>query len=73
MKTIDAVVNYWDARLCNIRHSPKPVGTKEYFDEVEKRKYVVEPHIPKFVGFPRWSRLCFEVKRSFPLIIHETF
>lgn len=53
-KSIDDVQRYWDARPCNIRHSPKPVGSKEYFDEVEARKYLVEPHIPAFADFPRW-------------------
>ncbi len=52
---IEAVRAYWDARPCNIRHSPKPVGTKEYFDEVEARKYFVEPHIPQFAEFFRWK------------------
>ncbi len=28
------VQSYWNARPCNIRHSPKEVGTREYFDEV---------------------------------------
>jgi 2-polyprenyl-3-methyl-5-hydroxy-6-metoxy-1,4-benzoquinol methylase len=46
---------YWNNRPCIIRHSPKPVGSKEYFDEVEVRKYRVEPHIPGFVEFPRWA------------------
>ena len=48
------VQRYWDARPCNIRHSPKPVGSREYFDEVEARKYLVEPHIPAFADFERW-------------------
>jgi 2-polyprenyl-3-methyl-5-hydroxy-6-metoxy-1,4-benzoquinol methylase len=51
---ISKVHEYWNARPCNIRHSPKPVGTREYFDEVEKRKYLVEPHIPRFADFERW-------------------
>lgn len=51
---IEKVQEFWDRRPCNIRHSPKPVGTKEYFDEVEARKYFVEPHIPRFADFPRW-------------------
>jgi SAM-dependent methyltransferase len=46
---------YWDRRPCNIRHSRLPVGTREYFDQVEARKYMVEPHIPGFAQFPRWS------------------
>lgn len=51
---IDQVRAYWDRRPCNIRHSNKPVGTREYFDEVEARKYFVEPHIPAFAEFERW-------------------
>jgi SAM-dependent methyltransferase len=48
------VQSYWNARPCNIRHSPKPLGSKEYFDEVEARKYLVESHIPGFAEFTRW-------------------
>lgn len=49
------VREYWNSRPCNIRHSPKPVGTREYFDEVEARKYFVEHHIPGFAEFERWK------------------
>jgi 2-polyprenyl-3-methyl-5-hydroxy-6-metoxy-1,4-benzoquinol methylase len=52
---IKDVQDYWNARPCNIRHSVKPVGTREYFDEVEARKYRVEPHIPMFAEFERWT------------------
>ena len=52
---IETVRKYWNARPCNIRHSPKPVGEREYFDEVEARKYFVEPHIPTFADFSRWK------------------
>jgi len=51
---ISRVRDYWDARPCNLRHSQAPVGTKEYFDQVEARKYFVEPHIPGFAEFDRW-------------------
>ena len=54
-KSVDEVRAYWNARPCNLRHSPKEVGTREYFDEVEKRKYLVESHIPLFAEFPRWK------------------
>ncbi len=53
--TIDTVKDYWDRRPCNIRHSPEPVGTKAYFDQVEQRKYFVEYHIPEFADFKKWS------------------
>jgi SAM-dependent methyltransferase len=52
---IEAVEAFWNRRPCNIRHSPKPVGTREYFDEVEQRKHFVEPHIPEFAQFDRWA------------------
>lgn len=53
--TIEDVKDYWNRRPCNIRHSPREVGTREYFDEVEARKYFVEPHIPGFADFSRWN------------------
>jgi 2-polyprenyl-3-methyl-5-hydroxy-6-metoxy-1,4-benzoquinol methylase len=53
--SVTDVQEYWDARPCNLRHSPKPVGSRDYFDEVEARKYFVEPHIPAFADFPRWQ------------------
>ncbi len=55
LPTINDVKKYWDNRPCNIRHSSLEVGSKEYFDEVEKRKYFVEPHIPKFAQFDHWE------------------
>ena len=54
MHSLQEVKEYWDRRPCNIRHSPKPIGSRDYFDEVESRKYFVEPHIPDFADFPRW-------------------
>jgi 2-polyprenyl-3-methyl-5-hydroxy-6-metoxy-1,4-benzoquinol methylase len=54
MRSVQEVKEYWDKRPCNIRHSSKPVGTRAYFDEVERRKYFVEPHIPTFADFARW-------------------
>ena len=52
---IKAVEAYWNNRPCNIRHSAKTVGTVEYFNEVEQRKYFVEPHIPVFADFSLWK------------------
>lgn len=52
--TIDDVRQYWNRRPCNVRHSRAEVGTRQYFDEIEARKYFVEPHIPGFAQFERW-------------------
>lgn len=51
----EKVREFWNERPCNIRHSSKPLGTREYYDEVEARKYLVESHIPRFADFPRWE------------------
>jgi len=53
--TIERVQAFWDARPCNIRHSPQEIGSRAYFDEVEARKYFVEPHIPVFAEFEKWK------------------
>lgn len=52
---IEDIKRFWNSRPCNIRHSSKEIGTKEYFDEVENRKYFVEPHIPNFASFENWN------------------
>jgi len=54
LSPLQKVRRYWDRRPCNIRHSRRPLGSKAYFNEVEKRKYLVEPHIPLFSEFPKW-------------------
>ena len=54
-KTLKDVKNYWNNRPCNIRHSKKEIGSKEYFNDVEHRKYFVEYHIPKFAEFDKWK------------------
>jgi hypothetical protein len=41
--TMEQVINYWNKQPCNIKHSSCEVGTREYFEEVEKRKYLILP------------------------------
>jgi len=55
MNPIDRVKQYWNNRPCNIRHSSKEIGTKEFFDDIEKKKYFVESHIPRFADFKAWK------------------
>ena len=54
--TIDSVQAYWDSRPCNIRRSPSPVGSPQFFEDTERNKYFVEPHIPGFAEFGKWTR-----------------
>tara|TARA_Y100001973_G_scaffold99446_1_gene158689 strand:+ start:705 stop:1478 length:774 start_codon:yes stop_codon:yes gene_type:complete len=53
--TIEDVKKFWNDRPCNIRHSSKELGSIEYFDEVSKKKFHVEPHILDFTTFPKWK------------------
>lgn len=53
--SIKAVEDYWNARPCNVKHSAKIKGTKEYYDEVEAWRYKVEPHTKEFPQFERWK------------------
>lgn len=54
---IEKVRKFWDSRPCNIRHSKSEFGTVKYFQEVEERRYYVEPHIRQFCEFDRWENL----------------
>lgn len=48
---IEAVQDYWNRRPCNIKHSTQPIGSRQFYDEIEARKFLVEPHIPLFANF----------------------
>jgi ubiquinone/menaquinone biosynthesis C-methylase UbiE len=53
--TLSEVRDFWNTRPCNIRHSNSEIGSIQYFNEVEARKYLVEPHIPIFADFSAWQ------------------
>lgn len=54
-KTIEDVKAYWNNRPCNVKHSSQEIGTKVYFDEVEEKRYFVEPHNKEFAFFENWK------------------
>lgn len=49
------IKQYWDNQPCNVLHSKKEIGSKEYFEEVNAWRYKVEPHLLTFADFPRWK------------------
>lgn len=55
MELIRKVEDYWNEQPCNIKYSAAKIGSKKYFNEVEKRKYFVEPHILEFANFNKWK------------------
>lgn len=52
---LDEVQKYWNRQPCHYLRSSQPVGTKKYFDEINARRYYVEPHIARFAQFEKWS------------------
>lgn len=52
---IKTVENFWNKRPCNLHHSQKKIGSKAYFEEVERKKFFVEPHIKTFSKFHKWK------------------
>jgi SAM-dependent methyltransferase len=53
--SIESIKQFWNTRPCNIHHSKNLFLSKEYFDEVENKKYFVEPHIKEFANFKIWK------------------
>ena len=49
------IKNYWNKRPCNINHSKKKLFTKQYFDEVKKKRFFVESHIKQFAEFKKYK------------------
>ena len=54
-KRLKSVQEFWNRCPCNIKHSRRLVGSKEYFNEVEKKRYFVEPHNYTFPEFYKWK------------------
>jgi len=47
--------DFWTTYQPGFRFSEKEPGTPEFFSEVERHRYELEPHIRKIVDFPRWA------------------
>ncbi len=62
IKEINKIKDYWNNRPCNLNHSKLEKGTKEYFDEVEKKKHFVEPHILDFADFKNCNNIMEQMK-----------
>lgn len=45
------IIDFWDKQPCNIKHSQSKIGSKEFFDEQAKKRYLAEPHLKTFAQF----------------------
>ncbi|HMG35105.1 MAG TPA: class I SAM-dependent methyltransferase [Blastocatellia bacterium] len=48
------VHDFWEAHPCGTRFAGAQIGSREFFDQVERHRYETEWHIPKVIGFDRW-------------------
>jgi SAM-dependent methyltransferase len=46
---------HWDADPCGARLAEAPRGSPAFFAQVEAARYALEPFIPEFADFERWS------------------
>ena len=45
---------YWQAEPCGTSTTAAEPGTREFYADVERRRYELEPFIPGFADFDRW-------------------
>jgi ubiquinone/menaquinone biosynthesis C-methylase UbiE len=50
-KTKGAVRSFWERTPCGSWDASAPEGTREYFDQIERRRYELEPFIHRFARF----------------------
>lgn len=48
------VHDFWQANPCGVKFVEEKIGTREFFNAVERHRYQTERHIPGVVNFPRW-------------------
>ena len=48
------VHDFWQANPCGTKFAEGEVGTREFFDAIERHRYQTEWHIPAVVNFQRW-------------------
>lgn len=48
------VRDFWQANPCGAKFAGEKIGTREFFEAVERHRYQSEWHIPEVVDFPRW-------------------
>lgn len=48
------VHDFWQANPCGTKFADAEIGTRRFFDAIERHRYQTEWHIPEVVDFPRW-------------------
>src|SRR5215510_11548753 len=48
------VHDFWQANPCGTKFAAAEIGSREFFDSVERHRYQTEWHIPRVVQFEQW-------------------
>jgi ubiquinone/menaquinone biosynthesis C-methylase UbiE len=48
------VHDFWQANPCGTKFAQGEIGSREFFDAIERHRYETESHIREVVGFDRW-------------------
>lgn len=51
MAELARVKDFWEAVPCGTKHASSPEGTREFFSEVERKRYELEPFIARYAQF----------------------
>jgi len=51
MATITQIEQYWDQQPCNIKHGLAPEGTEEFWNNINRRRWFVGPHLWQLADF----------------------
>jgi SAM-dependent methyltransferase len=51
----EVVRDHWERRPCAAETAAAPFGSPEFFAQVERERYRLEPFIPEFAQFERWG------------------
>jgi ubiquinone/menaquinone biosynthesis C-methylase UbiE len=51
------VRDFWQANPCGARFAQEEIGTREFFEAVERHRYETEWHIPEVVHFEQWHAM----------------
>lgn len=46
---------FWEEEPCGTKTANAEPGTREFFDQIERRRYELEPFIPAFAEFDHWQ------------------
>ena len=51
----ERIKEYWEREPCGTKTAAADPGTAEFFDQIERRRYELEPFIPELAEFERWN------------------